>query len=63
MQPFLDDADDDEEDGNSKQTAGAILRTKNEIPEPSVVVPDFSEVDANEPLERVGEVMNISTLR
>ena len=55
---ILDDIDD-EEDSGSKQTAGAALRTKNEVPEPSIVVPDFQEVDISEPLERVGEVMSI----
>lgn len=58
-QSLLDDVDDEEDDGGNKQAAGASLRTKNEIPETAVVVPDFSEVDANEPLERVGEIMSI----
>lgn len=55
----LDDFEDDDEEDAKGPSGGASLRTKNEIPEPSVVVPDISEVDAHEPLEKVGEIMSI----
>lgn len=50
--------DDDDDDG-MQTGVGCALRTKNEVDEAIVRVPDVSEVDMNEILERVGEIMSI----
>ena len=39
--------------------AGSVPRTKNEISEPSIVMPDITEIGDQEPLEKVGEIMSI----
>ena len=51
--------DEDDENGAGPSSKGSALRTKNEIQDPDVVVPDITEVDASEPLEKIGTVMNI----
>lgn len=40
-------------------SVGSVLRTKNEVEETVVRIPDISEVDAHEILEKVGEIMSI----
>ena len=54
----LDHDADDDEDG-AQVGGGSVLRTKNEIEEPTVLVPEISEVGADEVLEKVGEIMSI----
>lgn len=54
----LDHDADDDEDG-AQAGGGSVLRTKNEIEEPTVLVPEISEVSADEVLEKVGEIMSI----
>lgn len=54
----ISDDEDDEADGGPS-SKGTALRSKNEIQEPDVVVPDITEVGADEPLEKIGTVMSI----
>ncbi|KAH8110628.1 NAF1-domain-containing protein [Phellopilus nigrolimitatus] len=54
-----DSEDDEDEEGGARAATNAVLRTKNEVPELSIVVPDIIEVDAHEPLEKVGEIMGV----
>ncbi|KAA1468127.1 NAF1-domain-containing protein [Dentipellis sp. KUC8613] len=49
--------DEDDEDGEPSSTA--ILRTKNELLEGDIIVPQISEVGPDEQLEKVGEIMSI----
>ena len=56
--PVKGDIDDDE-DGEPASTSESQLRTKNEVVEADVVIPEISEVGADERLEKVGEIMNI----
>ena len=51
------DLSDDEEE-NEPSTLTAVVKTKNEVIGASTI-PDFTEVSADEILEKVGEVMNI----
>ena len=54
----VDEDDEDDEEGGT--VAAAIsLRTKNELPEPDIVIPSIAEVGPDEQLEKVGEIMNI----
>ena len=50
-------ADDDEEGGGVAATI--TLRTKNELPEPDIMIPSIAEVGPDEQLEKVGEIMTI----
>jgi H/ACA ribonucleoprotein complex non-core subunit NAF1 len=52
-----EDGDDGEEGGTVATTVS--LRTKNELPEPDILVPPIAQVDPEEQLEKVGEIMNI----
>lgn len=52
------DGDDDEEVGPTP-TSAADVKTKNEVLDSSIVVPEFTEVDAHETLEEVGEILSI----
>lgn len=53
------DEDEDEEPSGPPITSAAQVRTKNEVPDLSVVVPDITEVGPEELLEKVGEVMSV----
>ncbi|KAH9166897.1 NAF1-domain-containing protein [Lactarius sanguifluus] len=48
---------DDEEGG--AVAAAVALRTKNELPEPDIMIPPIAQVEPDEQLEKVGEIMNI----
>lgn len=50
--------DEDEEDGGNV-SVNQILRTKNELSETKVVMPDITEVDSEEALEKIGEIMSV----
>ncbi|RDX51141.1 NAF1-domain-containing protein [Lentinus brumalis] len=50
---------DEDDDGEPAATSEAQVRTKNEVVEADVVIPEISEVSADEQLEKVGEIMNI----
>lgn len=52
----MDDEDEDEEGGGA---IAAAVRTKNEFPEPEIMIPPVLQVGPDEQLERVGEIMNI----
>ncbi|KAK7058479.1 hypothetical protein VNI00_002113 [Paramarasmius palmivorus] len=54
-----DEMDADEEDSGPSANIQAYFRTKNEIAEVEVNVPDSEEVGSDEKLEKVGEVMSI----
>ena len=49
----------DEEDAGPSTTTQSYFRTKNEVDDTPINVPDVEEVGPEEYLERVGEVMNI----
>lgn len=53
-----DDDDDDDEEGGAV-AATIMLRTKNELPEPDIMIPSIAEVGPDEQLEKVGEIMTI----
>ena len=53
------DFDEDEDEGGRGTTSSEPLRTKHEVVDPSVTVPDIEEVGENEVLEQVGEIMSI----
>ncbi|VDC05793.1 unnamed protein product [Peniophora sp. CBMAI 1063] len=60
--PIMDLADDDDdEEGGGGATTAAAVRTKNEIAEVDFNVPDVEEVGESEQLERVGDVMSVSS--
>ncbi|TFY71330.1 hypothetical protein EVG20_g1687 [Dentipellis fragilis] len=50
---------DDEDDEDGEPSSTAVLRTKNELPEGDIIVPQISEVGPDERLEKVGEIMSI----
>ena len=52
------DAEDDEE-GDAAGPSETQVRTKNEVVEVDIIIPDISEVGPHEQLEKVGEVMSI----
>lgn len=52
----MDEDDDDEEEGGAVPT---MLRTKNELSEPDILIPPIVQVGPDEQLERVGEIMSI----
>jgi H/ACA ribonucleoprotein complex non-core subunit NAF1 len=49
--------DEDGEEGDVATTV--LLRTKNELSEPDILVPPIAQVGPDEQLEKVGEIMNI----
>ncbi|KZV70999.1 NAF1-domain-containing protein [Peniophora sp. CONT] len=53
--------DDDDEEGGGGATTAAAARTKNEVAEVNFNIPDVEEVGETESLERVGEVMSVSS--
>ncbi len=53
----MDEDDEDEEEGVA--LIATSFRTKNELPEPDIMVPSIVQVGPDEQLERVGEIMNI----
>uniref|UniRef100_A0A0W0F1S4 H/ACA ribonucleoprotein complex non-core subunit NAF1 n=1 Tax=Moniliophthora roreri TaxID=221103 RepID=A0A0W0F1S4_MONRR len=54
-----EDMDADEEDSGPSAATQSYFRTKNEVTEAIINIPDIEEVGGNERLEKVGEVMNI----
>ncbi|KAL7285083.1 hypothetical protein ACG7TL_000175 [Trametes sanguinea] len=50
---------DDEEDGDGGGPSGMQVRTKNEVVEVDIMIPEISEVGPHDELEKVGEVMSI----
>jgi H/ACA ribonucleoprotein complex non-core subunit NAF1 len=54
----VDEGDKDEEEGGAPATKAAF-RTKNELPEPDIMIPTTAQIGPDEQLERVGEIMNI----
>ncbi|KAH9041340.1 NAF1-domain-containing protein [Lactarius pseudohatsudake] len=54
----VDEDDEDDEEGGAVAAAVA-LRTKNELPEPDIMIPPIAQVEPDEQLEKVGEIMNI----
>ncbi|KAH9070702.1 NAF1-domain-containing protein [Lactarius deliciosus] len=54
----VDEDDEDDEEGGAVAAAVA-LRTKNELPEPDIMIPPIAQVEPEEQLEKVGEIMNI----
>lgn len=53
----LEDANDDED--APVQGPTAYTKTLNEVVEDYVVIPDISEIDPQEPMEKVGEISSI----
>ncbi|KAK1234818.1 hypothetical protein PQX77_001911 [Marasmius sp. AFHP31] len=49
----------DDEDAGPSTTTQSYFRTKNEVADTAINVPDIEEVGSDEYLERVGEVMNV----
>ena len=56
MQEFLDTIGDEDDEGGGP---GGRPATTHEVPNEKVIIPDITEVDPEEILERVGEVLNI----
>ncbi|KAG6837648.1 hypothetical protein H0H93_004924 [Arthromyces matolae] len=50
-----------EEDGGPIPTSGAYFQTKNEVLDTSIVIPSITEVGAEESLEKVGEIMSVTS--
>ena len=50
---------DEDEDAGQAVTSDNPLRTKNELVEADIVIPEIQEVEPFETLEKVGEVMSI----
>ncbi|KAI0354589.1 NAF1-domain-containing protein [Trametes cingulata] len=50
---------DDEDDADAAGPTEAQLRTKNEVLDVDIMIPEISEVGPHEELEKVGEVMSI----
>ena len=59
MERRVIDEDDDDDDEGGAVAAAVALRTKNELPEPDIMIPPIAEVGPDEQLEKVGEIMNI----
>ncbi|CCL98128.1 uncharacterized protein FIBRA_00122 [Fibroporia radiculosa] len=55
----LDEVDLDEEEAGQAVTSETQVRTKNEIAEAQITIPDIEEIGFHEKLEKVGEVMSI----
>ncbi|PCH34237.1 NAF1-domain-containing protein [Wolfiporia cocos MD-104 SS10] len=55
----LDDADMDDDETGPAITSEAQVRTKNEVPESEIVVPDIEEVGPYEEMHKVGEIISI----
>lgn len=51
--------EDDDEDGEPAATSEAQVRTKNELVDCDLAVPEISQVGPDERLEKVGEIMSI----
>lgn len=51
--------EDEDEEGAQPNTSSAAVRTKNEIVDNSIILPEIKTVDESEILERVGEIMSI----
>jgi H/ACA ribonucleoprotein complex non-core subunit NAF1 len=51
--------DEDDEDEEESGAVATTVRTKNELLEPDIMIPHIVQVGPDEPLERVGEIMNI----
>lgn len=54
----MDEDDDDDEEGGGP-SSGAVIRTKNELPNDDINIPKISEVGPDEPLAKVGEIMSV----
>lgn len=54
----MDEDDDDDEEGGGP-SSGAVVRTKNELPNDDINIPKISEVGPDEPLAKVGEIMSV----
>lgn len=52
-------ADDDDDDGEPAATSEAHVRTKNELVDLDIAVPEVSEVGPDEHLEKVGDIVSI----
>jgi len=52
------DEDDEDDDEGGAIAATIALRTKNELPEPDIMIPSIAQVGPDEELEK-GEIMNI----
>ncbi|RPD82296.1 NAF1-domain-containing protein [Lentinus tigrinus ALCF2SS1-7] len=50
---------DEDDDGEPAATSEAQLRTKNEVIEAEVIIPEVAEISPDQRLEKVGEIMNI----
>ncbi|KAI0094439.1 Gar1/Naf1 RNA binding region-domain-containing protein [Irpex rosettiformis] len=51
--------DDDEDGGTGANITAEQMRTKNEVGDDTVVIPEIEEVGEDEVLDRVGEIMSI----
>ena len=56
MQEFLDSIGDEDDEGGG---SGGRPATTHEVPNEEIVIPDITEVDPEETLERVGEVLSV----
>ena len=56
MREFIDTIGDEDEEGGGP---GGQTSTTHEVLNEEVTIPDITEVDSNEILERVGEVLSI----
>ncbi|CDO73451.1 hypothetical protein BN946_scf185013.g86 [Trametes cinnabarina] len=60
LPPKVADAEvEDDEDGDVGGPSGVQVRTKNEVVEVDITIPEISEVGPHDTLEKVGEVMSI----
>jgi hypothetical protein len=50
---------DDDADADGPTSTATALRTKNEVQDPDVAVPDITEVGIDEALEKIGTVMSV----
>ncbi|THV07483.1 NAF1-domain-containing protein [Dendrothele bispora CBS 962.96] len=53
------DLDDEDSGGPSLTSSHSYFRTKNEVVEAEIIVPDIEQVGEDEQLEKVGEIMGI----
>lgn len=59
VEPRVIDEDDGDDEIGGAVAAAVSLRTKNELPEPDVMIPPIAQVEPDEQLEKVGEILNI----
>ncbi|KAI8990702.1 Gar1/Naf1 RNA binding region-domain-containing protein [Trametes punicea] len=59
QKPAHADVEDDDDEADAGGPAEALVRTKNEVVDVDIMIPDVSEVGPHEELEKVGEVMSI----